>query len=87
MTLPQIASKFEMTVGDLAKCIGYSRQALYSKDCFKDAGRKALAIATIRALNAQMYQRERETALRRFKDRERAVKALERDLLQGGEAS
>lgn len=86
MNLPQIASKFEMTVEELAKCMGYSRQALYSKDCFKDADRKAAAIEKIRTLNAKMYQQERAEALRRFNARERAVKELEQKISQGGDS-
>ena len=85
MIVAPIAKKFGMTVDQLAKCMGYSRQALYSTECFKNANRNAAAIAKIRSLNAQMYQQEREEALRRFKARERAVKALERKLSQGGE--
>ena len=84
MTLPKIARKFEMTVEELAKHIGYSRQALYSKECFKDADRKAAAISKIRALNAQMYQQERKAAANRFRARARAVKELELNLLKEG---
>jgi hypothetical protein len=86
MTLPKIARKFEMTVDELAKYMGYSRQALYSKGCFKDADRKAAAIAKIRALNAQMYQQERKAAANRFRARARALKELEQNLLHGGDS-
>lgn len=86
MTLPKIARKFEMTVEELAEYIGYSRQALYSKGCFKDADRKAAAIAQIRALNAQMYQQERKTAALRFRSRARAVRELEKTLLRQEDA-
>lgn len=86
MSVAPIAKKFGMTVDEFAKCIGYSRQALYSPECFKSAARNAVAIAKIRSLNAQMYQQERDAALRRFKARERAVKTLENKLLQGGDS-
>ena len=86
MTLPKIARKFGMTVEELAKCMGYSRQALYSKDCFKDEGRKAAAIAKIRSLNAQMYQQERKAAANRFRSRARALKELEKNLLHEGDS-
>ena len=86
MTLPKIARKFGMTVEELANCMGYSRQALYSKDCFKDTERKSAAIAKIRALNAQMYQQERKAAANRFRARARALKELEQNLLHGGDS-
>lgn len=86
MTLPKIARKFDMTVDELAKYMGYSRQALYSMGCFKDADRKAAAIDKIRALNAQMYQQERKAAANRFRSRARAVKELEKHLLHEGDS-
>lgn len=85
MTLHNIAIKFEMTMDSLAKCMGYSRQALYSKDCLKNANRAAAAIGNLRNMNAAIYRKDREMALRKFKDREKAVKALEQEILHGGD--
>lgn len=85
MTLSNIAKTLGMTVQELSLRMGYSRQALYTY-CFKDKRRAEAAIASLRTMNADMYQQERETAMHRFQARSRAIKALEKKILNGGDA-
>lgn len=86
MTLSNIAKTLGVTVQELSLRMGYSRQALYTY-CFRDKQRAKAAIASLRTMNAEKYQQEREAAMRAFQSRSRAIKALEKKILKDGESA
>ena len=83
MKLNDIARAFGMTIDQFAKCIGYSRQNLYSG--IRMTTRAKAAISNLHNLNGIMFRIEQEEAQRRYEARENAVKEFEQLILKGGE--
>lgn len=86
MELKEIATAFDMSVDDFAKCIGYTRQSLYDKTSVKKTARTKAAISILRFLNTSMLQQEMEQANQRFSVRRRAIEEFRRLFLKDGEA-
>lgn len=85
MELKQIARAFNMTIEQLAKIMGYTRQSLYYPNG-KQKHRVEAAICNLHNLAVLMFQHEQEEAKRRFEAREKAVQELEW-YLKGGSSN
>lgn len=80
MTIKEIAHAFDMTVCELAKYIGYTRQALYSGDVGNTVRSRA-AVRHLDSLSRSMLQEEHRAAVLRFDARTEAVAALREMLM------
>ena len=87
MTLKEIAKAFEMSVDDFAKCIGYTRQALYDKTSVKKTIRAKAAVSFLRFLNDSMFRDETEKVNQRFFARSRAIDAFRRMMIEDGDVN
>ncbi len=76
MELKQIARAFNMSIEQLAKVLGYTRQSLYYPNG-KQKHRVEAAICNLHNLAILMYNQEQEEAKRNFEAREKAVQELE----------
>ena len=83
MNLKEIANAFEMSVDDFAKCIGYTRQALYDKTSARKTTRAKAAISLLRFLNDSMTQQEFEQLNKKTACRRQAIEEFRRLLLGG----
>ena len=82
----KVAKAFGMSVTELAECIGYSRAAMYGKDCLKNERRVQVAIRHLKRKSSDMLAEDHETAERKFQKRQDAILALEKKLFWEGEA-
>ena len=87
MTLKEIAKAFEVSVDDFAKCIGYTRQALYSNTQIRNTARAKAAISFLRFLNDSMFREETEKVNQRFFARKRAIEAFRIKMLGDGDGN
>lgn len=87
MELREIAKAFGMTVDEFAKCVGYTRQALYCKTPFRNTARAKAAISFLRFLNTSMLQEEMGKANQRFATRRNAIEQFGLLLLKDGDGN
>jgi hypothetical protein len=87
MTLKEMAKAFEMSVDDFAKCIGYTKQALYNKTSVRKTNRAKAAVSFLRFLNDSMFRDETEKVNQRFFARQRAVEAFRKMMLGDGDGN
>ena len=87
MTLKEIATAFDMSVEDFAKCVGYTRQSLYDKTSVKKTARAKAAISLLRFLNDSMLQEEMEKVRQRYTHRRIAIVELGRLLMENGDGN
>lgn len=85
MNIREIANAFDMSVSRFAAYIGYSRQALYSEVPARNNVRGKAAIEMLDMRNHQLFAADQETAEKKFKARENAIRDLEKLLVKGGE--
>ena len=87
MTLKEIATAFDMSVEDFAKCVGYTRQSLYDKTGVKKTARAKVAISLLRFINDSMLQEEMEKVKQRYATRKTAIGEFGRLLLGDGDGN